>query len=218
MYINDRKFEPLFINKNYINLVNRINKMEKKSVLIPNPLKLTKLYIKKPIISNKYNSISKYSNWYFKNIYNNYYCLCKGACLYKNLPQKCKYLFYLNIIDNNRYLYNKTDYLLSDFYFSRCSSDDTYPIFVEMIKQNISAHYMDDKIDIYNKYCKYEKHCLKVIPLIKGTQFINGDFLEYYLDLVLRLKAVIAGESFYSFYPIFYNIDYITLYKCWTWC
>ena len=210
LYINDRKFDPLFINKNYIKLVNSINKMENKSILNPNPLKLTKLYIKKPIISNKYDSLSKFSIWLFNNIYNNYYCLCKGACLYKNLPQKCKYLLYLNIIDNNKYLYNKTDFLLSDFYYSRCSSDDTYPIFVEMLKQNISAHYIDDKKDIYNKFCKYEKHCLKVIPLINRSVFINGDFLEYYLDLILRLKAVIAGESFYSFYNIFYNIDYIT--------
>ena len=126
------------------------------------------------------------------------------------MPQKCKYFFYLKIIDDNKLLYNKTDYLFSDFYRSQCSSDDTYPIFVEMIKQNISAHYMDEKIDIYNKFCSNEIKCLKIIPVINGHIDIDGNFLEKYLELILKLKAVIAGESFYSFINIFYNIDYIT--------
>ena len=46
--------------------------------------------------------------------------------------------------------------------------------------------------------------------IFKGSALIYGDFLEKYLDIILRLKAVIAGESFYSFKNIFYNIDYIT--------
>ena len=44
-----------------------------------------------------------------------------------------------------------------------------------------------------------------------GNIYIDGDFLEKYLDLILRLKAVIAGGEFPSFKNIFKYIDYITL-------
>ena len=158
----------------------------------------------------KENYIYENNVWYFKNIYNNYFCFCKDSCFYLNISQKCKYLFYLNIIDNNKNLYNKTDYLFSDFYFAHKSSDDTFPIFNEMINQNISAHYMDEKRDLYEKFCNNQKKCLKIIPVINNNINIDGDFLEKYLDLILKLKAVIAGDHFYSYNNIFYNIDYIT--------
>ena len=125
------------------------------------------------------------------------------------VSQLCKYHFYLSIIDNNKFLYNKTEYLFSDFYFG--SSDDTFPVFKEMIKRNISAHYMDENIDIYNQFCNKEKHCLKILPVINKKIFIDGDFLENYLELILKLKAVIVCHEFISIYNIFYNIEYISL-------
>ena len=45
--------------------------------------------------------------------------------------------------------------------------------------------------------------------IIKGNM-INGDFLEKYFGLILRLKAVVSGAEYISFKNIFYNIEYIT--------
>lgn len=196
-YINNDKFDPLLIYKNYIN--------ENKSIYI-HPLNIKKFFINKPKCSSKFKILSIYNKWYFNNIYNNYFCFCKGSCLF--VSQLCKYHFYLSIIDNNKFLYNKTEYLFSDFYFG--SSDDTFPVFKEMIKRNISAHYMDENIDIYNQFCNKEKHCLKILPVINKKIFIDGDFLENYLELILKLKAVIVCHEFISIYNIFYNIEYIS--------
>jgi CDP-glycerol glycerophosphotransferase (TagB/SpsB family) len=205
IHLDSNRFSPFLINKEFLEFQKECNlTRENKS------LKLKKIYAVKPIYENKKFISSGDNIWYFKNIYNNYFCFCKGLCKYENNYKKCKYYFYLDIINNNKNLYNKTDYLLSDFYLSRCSSDDTFPIFVEMIKRNMSAHYMDEKNDIYEKFCGNDKYCLKVIKLVNGNYFIDGNFLEKYLDIILRLKAVIAGESFYSFNNIFYDIDYIT--------
>ena len=55
--------------------------------------------------------------------------------------QRCKYSFYLCIIDNNRYLY-KTEYLLTDFFYESLPSEEDYPIFIEMLKR-INVHYME---------------------------------------------------------------------------
>ena len=58
------------------------------------------------------------------------------------------------------------------------SSDDAYPIFEEMIRRNISAHYMDEKISLYDKFCNREKFCLKIIPVVNKNIIIDGNFLE----------------------------------------
>ena len=64
--------------------------------------KFGKIFSKNPILIIKYHSISKIKRWYFKNIYNNYFCFCifsqNSTCLYKNINKKCKYYLYLNII------------------------------------------------------------------------------------------------------------------------
>lgn len=200
----NKKLNPILITKDYQKLIEKIRNNQ------DNSLKLKNIYIKKPCYLKKDNFLFKNNIWYFENIYNHYFCFCKGQCLYSKVFKKCKYLFYLNIIDNNKDLYNKTDYLLSDFYFAYKSSDDTYPIFKEMIQRNISAHYMDEKKYLYKKFCYKQKHCLKIIPIINKNIFIDGDFLEKYLDLILKLKVVITGDHFYSYDNIFYNIDYIT--------
>ena len=202
-YKKDELFDPLLINKNYLILLIKMKEGEN--------IGLRKFYIEKPIFSNIISYSLKDNIWNFKNFFNNYFCLCKGSyCFNYNISKICKYRYYLNIIDNNSNLYKKTDFLLADFFLSRSSSDDAYPIFEEMIRLNISAHYMDEKISLYNKFCKKEKYCLKIIRVINGNIFIDGNFLEKYLDIILRLKAVITGTEFLSFNNIFREIDYIT--------
>jgi CDP-glycerol glycerophosphotransferase (TagB/SpsB family) len=123
--------------------------------------------------------------------------------------QKCKYEFHLNIVDNNRNLYNKTDYLFADFFLANLSSDDTYPIFEKMIKTNNKVHYITQNKNIYKKYCRLNNICLTIIR----DYIINGDFLEKYLDLILKLKVAISGSEFVTVKEndnIFYNIEYIT--------
>lgn len=198
-YENNDKFNPSLIYMNY----SYVNKS-----ISTNSLNIKKFFIDKPKCSSKAKILSNYNIWYFNNIYNNYFCFCKGSCLYIDISQLCKYNFYLSIIDNNKFLYNKTEFLFSDFYFG--SSDDTFPIFKEMIKQNISAHYMDAKKYIYNQICNKEKNCLKILPVINKKIIIDANFLEKYLELILKLKAVIVCHYFSSIYNIFYNIDYIS--------
>lgn len=208
---NESKFDPLLINKEYMVLENKIlsfnNSYEGETNEI---VSLKKSYIISPICSPKTGLKVLNNNWIFENIYNHYFCFCKGkSCFSKiNLKnyQRCKYNFYLSIIDNNRYLYNKTDYLLADFFYDTLPSDDAYPIFEEMFKRNISVHYMSKNRNIYKKYCRGENQCQIIINEIK----IDGDFLEKYFELILRLKAIIAGSDFVSMDFIFYNIEYIT--------
>ena len=210
--INNNKFDPLLVNGGFKVLENKILSFNNSYQDEVNEIiSLKKSYIMRPICSPKTNLRILNNNWTFLNIYNHYFCLCKGkSCFSKNKlkkGQRCKYNFYLNIIDNNRYLYNKTDYLLGDFLIKNLPSDDAYPIFKEMLKRNISAHYMTQKRNIYIKYCgSNNNHCQIIINKI----YIDGDFLENYLELILKLKAVIAGSNFFSMDLIFYNIEYIT--------
>jgi len=195
-------FNASLINEEFNKLV---EKMHNNS--LNNSLRLKQSYIQKPFYSTKYN-IGKKNEWLFNNIYNYYFCFCKGKkCLFYEVPQKCKYYFYLNIIDNNKHLYNKTDYLFGDFFYNKFSSDDAYPIFSKMINQNYGVvHYMTQKENIYEKYCQNKNICLTII----NDDFIDGDFLEKYLTLILRLKVVISGAEFFFIDNLFYNIDYIT--------
>lgn len=113
------------------------------------------------------------NQWIFRNIFNHYFCFCKGKnCLFYDIPQKCKYYFYLSIIDNNKYLYKKTEYLFGDFFFNNLSTDDVYPIFTKMMSQNYGVHYMTKIENIYEKYCKNKRICLTIIKDI----FIDGNF------------------------------------------
>jgi CDP-glycerol glycerophosphotransferase (TagB/SpsB family) len=197
---NSRFLNPLFLRKeNYINNRNISN--------------IKKLYISKP----EYNTISSIANgldeWKFTNIYNHYFCFCKGYnCLYynllnyKNTTQICKYKFYLSLIEENKYLYNKTDYLLADFPGDFQSLDDAYPVFQQLIKLKYNAYYLTiNKLIIKNE--KVDNYLSEHI--IKGNM-IDGDFLEKYFSLVLRLKAVVSGAEYFSFNNLFYYIEYIT--------
>ena len=174
---------------------------------------LKKIYISKPKYNTKSNVIKQLDKWEFINIYNHYFCYCKGYnCLYyyllnlKNSTQICKYKFYLNLIEENKYLYNKTDYLLADFPGDFQSMDDAYPVFQKLIKLKKNAYYMSINKKLFHKKADdndFNQH------IIKGNM-IDGDFLEKYFDLVLRLKAVVSGAEYFSFKNIFFNIDYIT--------
>ena len=204
-YKNNNIFDPLIINNLFLNNIHKLND------------KLKMSYLKYPVYKLKINAVEKANKWNFINIYNIYFCLCKGFnCLNSKINQLCKYLFYLYILDNNRKIYKKTDFLFIDFIFKEYSSDDAYPIFEEMKKANLPAHYMTEKNNIYRKYCKNNIKCLSIILVNKKNYIMNGDFLEKYLTLFLRLKQVISGggKTFnYNHNNLFYNIDYIT-YIC----
>ena len=123
------------------------------------------------------------------------------------MSQSCKYFFYLTIIDNNRYLNQKTHYLFSDFFSPYIESIDTLPIFKKIIKENLNSFYLTVSPDIYNNLCQNQTICSNIIY---GVRKIDGDFLEKCLDLLLRLKAVIAAERYDGIDNIFDNIEYIT--------
>jgi hypothetical protein len=88
---------------------------------------------------------------------NNYFCFCKGQkCIESFDNQDCKFFFYVHIIDCSRDLYLKSDYLFVDFIFSEYSSDDAYPIFEKMIKQNYPVHYSFNYIN-FNLFFKFNE-------------------------------------------------------------
>ena len=207
---DDNKFDPKIIKDNYIKLIEEIDNFKNNNTKSDQPLLLKSSFIKEPNFSTKGNLKIKNNTWYFENIYNNYFCFCSGLkCLFK-IDQDCKYFFYLTIIDQNRYLYNKTHFLLADFFLSYKSTDHAYPIFKELIRQNLSAHYMTEKESIIQEYCKNELVCLKIIIIKNSNKRIDGDFLEKYLELVLKFKSVIAGSDYFAKTNIFHDIEYIT--------
>ena len=181
-------------------------------------------YINKTLkIKGSYTRIANYTlkreasdligEWNFMNVCDNYFCFCIGRnCSYFGIGQKNKYNFYLNVIDNNRDVYNKTNYLFADFIFKDKSSDDTYPVFREMEKEQLPVHYVTEFKNIYNEYCPQQKKCLKIISMNKMEYFFYGNFIEKYLLLLLKLKAIISAkegtETIYS--EFFYNLEYVT--------
>jgi CDP-glycerol glycerophosphotransferase (TagB/SpsB family) len=64
--------------------------------------------------------------------------------------------------------------------------------------------------EIYDEFCENDTHCSKIIAIDRYSYQIDGNFLEKYLDIILKLKAVISASEFYSFENIFYNIEYLT--------
>ena len=219
IFINNNEFDPLFqINKNkklnYLaqeETVNVINNNIQESFLLKNAFYQIPKFTIKPYSSKKENE------WYFKNIYNNYFCFCKYSinsnCLYRKINKKCKYYLYLKIIDNNKKLYNKTKYLFADFSTPEIAVGEAYLVFKEMVKENLSAYFLTKREDIYNQFNIFNYNYSYMSSIILGGYFINGDFLEKHLDLFLKLKAVISGARIYSIDNLFYNIEYIT-YIC----
>lgn len=211
----DTKDDDIF---NITKLVNQYNYSFNQSMNedIIKESKLKQLYILKPFGNLKRNFINSENNWNFLNIFNYYFCYCKGiSCLNIKISNICKYFFYIYIIDINRNVYEKTDFLFMDFILKKYSSDDVYPIFQEMINKNISSHYLTEKKKIYKKYCKGKKVCDTVIYVNEKSYKINDEFLENHLTLILKLDKVISsvGVNITFINNIFYNIDYIT-YIC----
>ena len=202
---NDNVFDPLLINLEYFS--NFIKKY------INDNLKLKKTYNQMPKCTLKKYLIMNDIGWKFENLYNQYFCFCKDANSIKlKNSQSCKYYFYLNLIDKNREVYTKTDYLFIDFIFKDLSSDDAFPIFKEMISEKMPVHYLTESPNIYKQYCSKINKCQTILLVNKLNYTINGDFLEKYLTLFLKLKQVISGSgAYYNYYNnLFYDIEYIT--------
>ena len=204
---NDDIFDPIVLNKKYINFArNAENKYRNQT------LKLKKYYVEYPICTTKVNSIVDDNKWIFRNVYNHHFCACKGFnCLDKNVGSLCKFYFYLYILDNNRDLYEKTDYLFIDLYFKEIAPEDTYPVFREMAKRKLPVHYMTEREDIYNEYCTNEtKLCLDVIKIDKFNYTMTGTFFENYIELFLKLRAVVSARGVRFTANVFFNTEYIT--------
>ena len=213
---NNNKFEKNYINNNYNKLLYKINQSNKKATTFNESMDLKTSYLKPPLSYKKREIALAEGRWYYNNIFENYFCFCRGeSCIniriFNNyIFQYCKYYFYLTIIDNTRHLYKKTHYLLSDFFDNNIDSVDALPIFEEMIKENLNAHYLTMSTKIYNRFCLLNKNYCNNLTIIYGIRKIDGNFLEQYLELLLKLKVVIAAEKYESFDNIFYNIEYIT--------
>ena len=209
IYKNDNIFDPLYINNNYIYLFKRINNKK-----INETLKLKRSYTHYPFCFLKREAVSNNNEWVLKNIYNHHFCFCKGKdCLISSINNYCKYYFYLYIIDNNRNIYKKSEYLFMDFIFANLSYDDVYPIFKEMEKLRFPVHYITENIDIYKNHCDKKNKCLTILPVSNEKNPINGDFVEKYLTIFLKLKIVVSGRGTTFNTNLFYNIEYIT-YIC----
>jgi hypothetical protein len=211
IYQNDDVFNSTIIYKNFEFLYSKIkdNKTSFESK------KLKKLYVSKPtfILKRNYNQSGQ---WYFSNIYNEYFCFCKGLnCLNQTAIKRCKYFYYIYLIDINRNVYKKTDFLLMDFIFKNYSSDDVYPIYEKMINKNLSAHYLTENEELYDRYCHNVHQCDLIILANEKSYRINDEFLEKRFSLILKLKQVLSsvGVGINYINNLFYNIDYIT-YIC----
>ena len=207
-HINDSMFDPDMTNQQYLKSVEEINKNNSGKLYY-----LKNEYFRQPNIDLRRNNITSDLNWTFNNFYNDYYCCCVGnECLKKEISQECKYLFYMTIIDKYRYLYPKTEYIFADFIFNYLSSDDAYPIFQEMIKQNYPAHYITQNKNYFRKYCGNDKNCKTIINVDIPKYIRYGDAVEKHLTLILKIKAFITCRStdFHKVGILFYKVGYIT--------
>ena len=214
-YLNDNEYDPFILINKHIFLEKKIDLQINSTKITKDSIILKQSYLSIPNFSIKSHFARKEEVWYNKNIYNNYFCYCKCSinktCLYSNINRNCKYKFYLYIIDINRYLFKKTDYIFADFSSPDTAPCEAYLIFKEMYKQNFNVHFMTQREDIFKRFNTYNYKEKK--PIIYGSNYIDGDFIEKYLDLFLRSKATISGAKIYSYNNLFYNIEYIT-YIC----
>lgn len=215
IFKNDSLFNITEINNNYKQLLQQLNGLASENERNKEKIKLKSSYLQPPNFLLKKDIALVEGKWHFKNLYENYFCFCKGdICLniliyQKYIYQSCKYYFYLTIIDNNKDLYPKSHYLLSDFFDSNIEPSDAFPIFKEMLKMNFKVHYLTMSLNLYNEFCLNNYKCFFEHQIIYGHRVINGNFLEKYLELVLSLKAVITAEKYESIDNLFYNIEYI---------
>ena len=205
---NDDYFNPNIIKEKFDIILDNFN--EKR---INETLKLRKTYQTYPYSTLKREALLSEGRWLFRNLYNEYFCMCKGdLCLKFNITEKCKYYFYISIIDSNRYVYNKTEYAFMDFIKADLSSDDTYPVFREMVNKVGHAHYITGNLDLYDEYCANEAHCEKIMVTLDDDKPFYGDFVEKYISIFLRLKSLISGRPSFNT-DLFYFMEYVT-YVC----
>ena len=218
---NQQRFDLInetFKNDNYFNPTNVKNDHDKlmddfQDMRINETLKLKKSYEINPCTTLKRNMLLIYDKWYNLNIYGHYFCSCKGEnCLVTNVTEKCKYYFYVSIIDSNRDVYKKTEYAFMDFVKADLSSDDTYPVFKEMLTMGDHAHYITGNLDIYKEHCGDDLFCKKVLLAPKDLKPIYGDFLEKYIFVFFKLKVMISGRPNFNT-DLFYDMEYVT-YVC----
>jgi len=76
------------------------------------------------------------------------------------------------------------------FIFKSLPSDDTYPVFEEMINQNLSAHYITEKPELNKLYCQNKDKCQTILPMNMASYFKFGEFVEKYLTLFLYLETL----------------------------
>jgi hypothetical protein len=177
--------------------------------------KLKKLYALKPTYSLRRN-FSKSNKWIFANLFNEYFCFCKGVkCRNFHKSKSCRYYFYIYLIDQNHNIYKKNHFLLMDFILKAYTSADVYPIFEKMINRNLNAHYFTEREDLYEKYCHGNKFCDLIIRAENKAYKITDEFLEKHFTLILKLRQVLSsvGLNINFINNLFYNIDYIT-YIC----
>ena len=207
-FVNDSLFDPDIVSQDYNLSFDEINKNN-----FTKSYYLKKEYFRPPNFDLRRDNISEEITWNFNNFYNDYFCYCIGDnCFNKSVTKECKYLFYMTIIEKYKNLYPKTEYIFSDFIFNYLSSDDAYPIFQEMIKQNYSAHYLTENKNILYRYCDSIDNCESIIH-VNVHKYINyADMVEKYLTLILKTKAFITCRStdYHKIGFLLYKIDYIT--------
>jgi hypothetical protein len=71
-----------------------------------------------------------------------------------------------------------------------------------MLNQELPVHYITENIDIFNEFCVNKKKCNSIIYVNKKNYTINGEFIEKYFSLFLKLKQVIFGGGIYFNYII----------------
>lgn len=205
---NDSLFEPLRIRMEYSKAVQEINNNTYNKSYY-----LKKDYFLPPKFELRRYNITKNSAWNFNHFYDDYFCFCGGEnCFDDKIDQKCKYLFYMTIIDKYRNLYPKTEYVFADFIFNYLSFDDAYPIFQEMIRQNYPAHYLTENKKFIQKYCHSNEECESMI-YVNAPKYANyGDTVEKYLTLILKTKAFITCRStnYHMIGFLLYKTEYIT--------
>ena len=89
---------------NVVNNINHLSLLERIKENLLNKTKIT-LYNNNSNYLLKRHSINNFNEWNFKIINNHYFCFCIGQyCQNQDIPQSCKYYFYITIIDNNKNL------------------------------------------------------------------------------------------------------------------
>ena len=118
---NNNKFDMNYIYNNYNKLLYKINNFKEFKYNSRETYNLKISFLQAPLFNLKRDIAKVEGKWHFHNIYSSYFCFCKGDECISLISfnsynfQPCKYYFYLTIIDNNKNLYSKTDYLLQKY-------------------------------------------------------------------------------------------------------